>query len=431
METQVKKTNRVMSTSLVGKAMDASFEDIRRRAAEGKKVIWANGLPAFTLARATNVSALHVEGFMAGLAARKLEKPLQDAAEDFGMLPDGCSYARSTIGLARIVKGDFHLDSSVNQDALLMPKPDLYVNSSVGCGTARLWGESMAVLCDIPVYHFEPRFIWDDSELEYSMADFIRQERDFIAVLEKLTGQRYDWNRLKELLVEVKKAATLRNEIMELSRYIPAPASFFDLATSIGAVVQLGGYPEGRELLAKVKEEVEQRVSQGIGAVPTEKYRLYWGGIMSWNKLGVLAKKFAEMDACVVAGAYTHLGWWPRPDLIDPEKPLESVAYNCCDTYHVRNMPHRVKDICDLCQKYSIEGLVMSDVQTCRLNNGPNFMIMDGVARTLGLPAITIGGDTVDGRFYNDAQVDTRVQALLETIDARRKSGRYSTSEAQ
>ena len=60
-----------------------------------------------------------------------------------------------------------------------------------------------------------------------------------------------------------------------------------------------------------------------------------------------------------------------------------------------------------------------------------NFMIMDGVARTLGLPAITIGGDTVDGRFYNDAQVDTRVQALLETIDAKRKSGRYRTSEAQ
>jgi len=363
---------------------------------------------------------LHVEGFMAGLAARKLEKPLQDAAEAFGMSSDACSYARSTIGLARIAKGDFSLDPSVNQDAFLMPKPDLYVNSSVGCGTARLWGESMAVLCDIPVYHFEPRFIWDESDLKHSMVDFIRQERDFIAVLEKMTGQPYDWNRLKELLVEVKKAATLRNEIMELCRHIPAPASFFDLATSIGAVVQLGGYPEGAHLLAKVKEEVEQRAAQGIGAVVGEKYRLYWGGIMSWNKLGVLAKKFAALDACVVASAYTHLGWWPRPDLIDPEKPLESVAYNCCDTYHVHNMPHRVEDVCALCQKYSIDGLVMSEVQTCRLNNGPNFVIMDGVARKLGIPGITISGDPVDGSFYSDAQVDTRVQALLETIEARK-----------
>lgn len=39
----------------------------------------------------------------------------------------------------------------------------------------------------------------------------------------------------------------------------------------------------------------------------------------------------------------------------------------------------------------------------------------------LGIPAITIGGDSCDARFYSDAQVDTRLQALLETIEARRK----------
>ena len=48
---------------------------------------------------------------------------------------------------------------------------------------------------------------------------------------------------------------------------------------------------------------------------------------------------------------------------------------------------------------------------------------MDGVGRRLGIPAITIGGDSCDERFYSDAQVDTRLQALLETIDARKKTG--------
>jgi len=43
------------------------------------------------------------------------------------------------------------------------------------------------------------------------------------------------------------------------------------------------------------------------------------------------------------------------------------------------------------------------------------------VGRRLGLPAVTIGGDSCDPRFYSDAQVDTRLQALLETIEARRK----------
>jgi hypothetical protein len=35
--------------------------------------------------------------------------------------------------------------------------------------------------------------------------------------------------------------------------------------------------------------------------------------------------------------------------------------------------------------------------------------------------ALKLGGDSCDARFYSDAQVDTRLQALLETIEARRK----------
>ena len=70
-------------------------------------------------------------------------------------------------------------------------------------------------------------------------------------------------------------------------------------------------------------------------------------------------------------------------------------------------------------RKYSIDGLVMSETQTCRRINSQTFAVAvaDGVARRLGTPAITIGGDSCDSRFYSDAQVDTRLQALLETIE--------------
>jgi len=279
----------------------------------------------------------------------------------------------------------------------------------------------MAVLCDIPVFHFEPRFVWDESDLEYSVADFVCQEREFIALLEKITGQPYNWNHLEEMLAEVKRTTTLRLEVMKLCRHIPAPATFFDWSTSIGVVAHLIGLPGTGDLLEKMKEEVEQRIAQGISAVPVEKYRLYWDGILTWPVLGVLANKFAALDACVVAGVYTHLSWWPKPELIDPERPLESIAYNCCDIVLNHDFSHRVKAISDLCQEYSIDGLVMSETQTCRAFNGESFAIMDGVARRLGIPAITIGGDSCDARFYSDAQVDTRLQALVETIEARRK----------
>ena len=37
-----------------------------------------------------------------------------------------------------------------------------------------------------------------------------------------------------------------------------------------------------------------------------------------------------------------------------------------------------------------------------------------------GIPGIIIDADQVDLQFYSDAQLDTRIQALLEMIDARR-----------
>jgi benzoyl-CoA reductase subunit B len=422
MEKQVKAPNKLSSVSLIGQMMLASFADIKRQAAEGKKIVWANGLPAFLLARGAGMPVLHAEGFIAGLAARGLEKPLQDAAEAFGLLPDACSYARSFIGLARIAKGDFHLDSSVNQDVYRMPMPDLYVNvPGGGCGTGRLWGDSVAAICNIPAFHLEPRFNWDESDLEYNIADYVRQQQELIALMERVTGQPYDWDRLKEVLDEVKKGITLREEIMKLCRHVPAPASFFDMAASIGLVCHLVGMPGTGDLLRRMKEEVEQRIAQGIGSVPSEKYRLYWNGILTWPRLGVLARKFAALDACLVAGPYSHLLFLPRPDMLDPERPLESIAYNLCDTLANYDYDHTVKTIANFCQEYSIDGLVMSETQTCRASNSPNFVIMDGVGRRLGLPAITIGGDSCDARFYNDAQVDTRLQALLETIEARRK----------
>ena len=424
MDKQVKEPNRLKSVSLIGQMMLASFVDIKKQAAEGKKIAWANGLPAFLLARGADMPVLHAEGLIAALAAKRLEKPLQDAAEAFGLLPDGCSYARSFIGLARIANGDYQLDPSVNPEIYMMPKPDIYVNvPGVGCPTGRLWGDSVAAICGTPAFHLEPRFNWNASDAEYNFTDFIRQEKEFIALLERVTGRPYDWDRLKEVLVEVKRAVTLRQEIMELCRHTPAPASFFDMAACIAPVCHLVGLPGTGDLLDRMKKEVEQRIAEGVGSVPEEKYRLYWHGIMTWPRLGVLARKFASLDACVIAGAYTHLLFMPRPDKIDPEQPLESIAHNMCTTMITGDHTEGAKVIADLCQEYSIDGMVISETQTCRAFNSQNFAIADGVARTLGIPAVKIGGDSCDERFYSDAQVDTRLQGLLETINARRQSG--------
>ena len=300
MDKPLKKPNLLKSVSRIGKMMLESFEDIKRQAKEGKKVVWANGLPAFLLARGADMPMLHAEGYIAGFAAKGLEKPLQEAAEAFGLLPDGCSYARSFIGLARIVMGDFQLDPSAPKELYNLPKPDLYLNvPGSGCGTGRVWGDSIGAICGVPSFHLEPRFNWNPSDVEYNVADYVRQQRELIALMEKITGKPYNWDHLKQVIAEVKEAAEIRQEIMDLCQNKPAPASFFDMAPCIAPVGHLVGLPGSKELLLEMRDEIKQRIADGVGSVPDERYRLYYDGILTWPKLGVLGRKFATMDACV------------------------------------------------------------------------------------------------------------------------------------
>ena len=194
------------------------------------------------------------------------------------------------------------------------------------------------------------------------------------------------------------------------------------MAPCIAPVGHLVGLPGSKELLLEMRDEIKQRIADGVGSVPDERYRLYYDGILTWPKLGVLGRKFATMDACVVAGAYSHLLFMPRPEKIDPDQPLESIAWNLCAGNMDGDFDQRANAVADLCEKYSIDGLVMSETQTCRGINYHTHFVADAVARRLGIPSITIGGDMCDARFYTDAQVDTRLQALLETIDAGRKT---------
>jgi benzoyl-CoA reductase subunit B len=423
METQMQGPNLLNSVSRIGAMMRASFVDIKRQAAEGKKVVWVNGLPAFLLARGAGALVLHAEGLIAGMAARGEEKPFQQAAEGFGLLPDACSYARSFIGAALIANGDVALDDSLDKDRYVMPRPDLYINvPGGGCGTGRLWGDTVAALCNVPVFHLEPRLNWERSDVADNIQDYIRQQKELVSVLEEITGRPYDWDLLKSVFREVRRAVALRGEIMELCRAVPAPASFFDMVASIGPVCHLVGLPGTGDLLQEMKNEVEERVSRGEGSVPGEKYRLYWDGIMTWPRLGVLARKFAALGACVVAGPYSHMIFLPRADKIDPDNPLESIACNLCDTTLNYDYDYRVEAITRFCREYSVDGMIMSETQTCRGINSHTFAIMEGVGKALDIPAVTIGGDSCDSRFYSDAQVDTRLQALLETIDAKRNT---------
>jgi len=441
MNVQVKPTpvaNKLNSTRISGKLVNDYWETVWRAKEEGKLVCWYEGSAINPFLQAADICWVHGEAYSAMLAARHQEGPAQQAAEDRGYMKELCSYARTHLGCA--LNNQRHrndADSGIfnGQDAddisSKLPPPDMIISAYAYCSTGQQWDEMTARLFGkkIPIFNVSIPLLWGGrkdagylrgTEWNETSQYVARQLVDMVRFIEERTGKPYPWDRLRELMGHVKRASELRLEAMEMCTARPAPASFFDWVVSIAPINHLTVGPEIVDYFQTVRDEVAARVAAGEGAVPKEKYRLFFDGIMNWNKVGWLAEKFARYDAAVVAGRYTHMAFWQEPDLIDAKDPVLGMAQNylICPNNHAA--PILIDLVTDLCRKYEVDGMVIHASRTCRAHTNPQFLIANAAQKRLGIQTTMFEGDVTDESFYKDELLNSRVEAMLEAIDARR-----------
>jgi benzoyl-CoA reductase/2-hydroxyglutaryl-CoA dehydratase subunit BcrC/BadD/HgdB len=407
----------------------------------GEKIVWYNGSAVNPFFQAAGLVWCHGEAFSARLAAQHLEGPAQLAAEEHGFVGELCSYARTHLGCAVLTERGKQ-DNSPNVTGIVgladqrelaskLPSPDIFVNAYAGCSTGQQWDDiSFRVFGkEVPIFNVSLPYLWGNKpDSGYLVGDEWEQASDYVSAqlhelvtfLEEHTGRPFDWDALRQNMAYIKRASELRREAMELCKLAPTPATFWDWIASIAHINFLPASQGLVDYFAAVKAEIEQRVAEGVSAIRDERYRLYFDGIMNWNKLGVLARKFAEHDVAVVAGRYTHNAFWQEPSLIDPESPIRGMAqhYLLCPTNH------GTKTVQELmlrdCEEYGVDGLVFHSTRTCRAFTNPQQLIARAAQRKLGIPSMFFEGDVADASFYKDEILESRLTAMLEGIDVRR-----------
>jgi benzoyl-CoA reductase subunit B len=437
---QPKVANKLEATRMAGKLVNKYWESVWRAKEEGKLVCWYEGSAINPFLEAADICWVHGEAYSAMLAARHQEGPAQQAAEDRGYMKELCSYARTHLGCAvsnqrnRNDADNGFTDIPEDEDiAAKLPPPDMIISAYAYCSTGQQWDEMTSRLFGkkIPIFNVSIPWIWASKkdagyirgqEWEETSKYVERQLFDMVKFIEERTGKPYPWDRLRELMGNVKRASELRLEAMDMCTATPAPASFFDWVVSIAPINQLPCTTDIVDYFTAVRDEVAERVKNGVGAVPKEKYRLFFDGIMNWNKVGWLAEKFARYDAAVVAGRYTHMAFWQEPDLIKAQDPVLGMAQNYLICPNNHSSPILIDLIMDLCRKYEVDGMVIHASRTCRAFTNPQFLIADAASKRLGIQTTMFEGDVVDESFYKDELVNSRVEAMLEAIDARRLS---------
>ena len=415
------KANRLKTTGLVKYMVDRYYADLKRAREHGRLICWCIGPAPFEPLMAMDIAFLHGENYGAYAAARKGERELKEAAEADAFSPDVCSYARITNGCALL--GERGAPPNMARPDMLMPKPDLLFGTNP-CPTMTNWFDSLRRFYNVPSFMVDIPFVYHESEYEDALAHVVRQLEDFHTFLEGVTGRRFDYERLKQIVWYVRKAAEVRKECLDMGKHIPSPVSCFDWFISLAPINIVRGGAESVDYFVKVKEELQERLANGVSSVPDEKYRLYWDQIAIWFKVGALADKFAAMGACVVAATYTHAMFYADPELVDPEKPLRAMAERVISEYIPRSLDWRINTIIKYVQDYSVDGLIMHSPRTCRPMDIGQYDIIDAVARRVGVPGMVLEADHSDPNYYSEAQVDTRLQAFIEMLEARKRPRR-------
>jgi len=432
------RANRLKATKQGGRLVNDYWSDLFEAKESGKKVIWYNGTHIPPFFQAHDLAWVHGEAWSAYLAAKHGEIPAQRASEERGYDRELCSYARTHLGQALLsIKAAQEGKLGLNADdprALTMaklPLPDMIVNAYPYCSSGQQWDDIVYRMFGkkIPIFTVTIPMLWGgrkdanylagsewDERSQY-VAKQLRALGDFLA---EHTGRKYEWDRLGEVMSYIKRASELRLEGMALCAAKPAPATFFDWIASIAHLNFMPGTQDIVDYFQLVKDEIEERVRTGEAAVPNEKYRLFFDGMMNWNKVGWLADKFASVGASVVAGRYTHMSFWQEPQLIDLRDPVVGMAQNylVCPTNHAA--PLMIGEINKACDKYGIDGMVMHTARTCRAMTNYQFLIADS-AKHRARPSLFFEGDVADESFYKDELLNVRLEALIETLDAQKR----------
>ena len=413
------KINRLEATNYIRPLVDKHWADLRSAKERGEMVAWASG-PTFIFPYAMDMKCHFMAGYSAYCGGIGAGEEILKVAEMTGDLSETCSYHRLHMGMGEAASRGL----PINPQAIL-PMPDLMV-AGRACPEMSHYAEGLYRRFGSQVLGIDLPFIFDRKDLPRAREYVYRQYKEIvIPTLEEVCGKPFNYDRMSEILSVLKKVTILRNQCWEFFKTKPATCTLWDYGVSIAPVFYMMGNPEGITYYERLLKELQERKEKGIPAMAPdgEKYRLYWDNWLPWAFLGKFMRKFTPYGAVCLCGRYPW-EFFPHPELIDPEHPVETWA----DLYfgdesslvYTFSPKGAIELIGNLIEEYSIDGLVMFSSKTCRIMNLSHMDIIDVLDKKYGTPGVVVEGDMIDSSMISDSQIETRLEALYETIDSRR-----------
>jgi benzoyl-CoA reductase/2-hydroxyglutaryl-CoA dehydratase subunit BcrC/BadD/HgdB len=203
--------------------------------------------------------------------------------------------------------------------------------------------------------------------------------------------------------------------VLDTAAHKPAPLSAFDAFFHLAMIVTLRGTQIVVDYYTALLNEMKERITAGIGAIPNERYRLLWDNLPIWYRTKWLSEKFASYDACLVADTYTS-AWCGVLKYIDENDFLNTIAEAYSRIYLNIGIDQMADEILSLVDRYDVNGIVMHSNRSCKPYSLGQYDIQKIIREKRGIPSLIIEADMVDERSFTESQIETRIDAFMEVI---------------
>src|SRR3989338_1693141 len=347
------------------------------------------------------------------LAVKKVALPYILKAEEMGYSIDNCAYVKADVGL---FLGDRKTPFAT------IPSPSLILCNYVGCNVYLQWFEHLAEYSQAEIFNLDIPFNRHPSgkpskeDLEY----VVKQLEELIEVCERITGKKFDYQKLQKIVSYSGQTGELWSKIKGLTKRVPSPFdAYFDSVTMMAPLYCLRGTEEGLKFFETAYKEMEEKADLGMGPLPEERFRFVIEGPPPWPYLRAFRDLFAKWGAVAVASTYSTVGGlWEFGFKHDSNRPLESIASHMLEwNLTNRNFLQRYDQIRRYVEEWSADALVIHSVKSCRLFSAGQGDMREYFTKELGIPTLLVESDIEDPRYFSEAQMKNRIDAFFESLE--------------
>ncbi len=403
----------IAATSHMKKLMADYFTSLDTARKSGSpKIAWCTSVGPAELLHAMGFQVYYPENHGALLGATRMATDFIPLANAIGYSPDICSYLTSDVGA--YLKGITPLTKAYGLDSV--PKADILVYNTNQCRDVQDWFAFYAREWNVPIVGLHTHRNIKSVD-DYHIVDLVAQLKDMIPILEEVSGNRFDIDRLREVVGLSLECTLLWRQVLECGAAIPAPLTFFDTSIHMAPAVVLRGLPEAVEYYKILLRELHERIENKVSAIEGERHRIYWDGMPIWGKLRDLSELFTSLKTNIVASTYCNSWIF---DAFDPAQPLESMARAYTELFIVRDETYKEAYMDEWITKFSVDGVIFHDAKTCPNNSNSRYCMPQRMTQRLKVPTLVINGDLNDLRCYSEEQAKTNIEAFIEQLDEKK-----------